>query len=301
LFFGVLVGVAAGSFYAPMVSVATAWFDERRSLAVALVSAGTGIGSLTVSPFVGWMLTTHDWRTAMFNVGVAAWLLLVPVAFLVRRPQARRSAESIGAQAVTDARYPLTAVQAMRTPQFIAIAATYLACCAAHSGPLFHMVSYAAFCGIAPLAAVSIFSVAGLGGLGGRVLLGALADRFGAKRILITGLVMQALAAGTYLLVSSLGEFYVLSIVFGIAYAGVMPLYAVLIREYFGPHTMGATFGAASMASSFGMAIGPWAGGFVFDVFGSYAWLYLSSLIIGLGAAAIAMTFRRVSIPPPTI
>jgi MFS family permease len=300
ILFGVLIGVAAGSFYAPMVAVATAWIEDRRNLAAALVSAGMGIGSVTMSPIVGWLLTMTDWRTAMLVIGAIAWALLIPAALLVRPAPAASEAGGApapGAPGVADA-FPLTAGQALRTPQFIAIALTHFACCAAHSGPLFHMVTYATFCGLAPLVAVSVFSLAGLSGLGGRIGFGLIADRIGAKPALVAGLIMQALAIGTYLVVGRLGEFYALSVFFGLAYGGVMPLYAVLVRDYFGPRIMGTAFGAVTTGASLGMALGPWAGGFVFDTYGNYAWLYIGSLTIGLGAAAIALTFRPVTLPP---
>src|SRR5207253_4109331 len=118
--------------------------------------------------------------------------------------------------------------------------------------------------------------------------LGMTADRIGAKPTLVAALVVQALSVGAYLVVGAPGEFYALSVVFGLAYGGVMPLYAVLVRDYFGPRTMGTTFGAVSMFASLGMALGPWAGGFVFDTYGSYATLYIGSFAIGLGAVAIA-------------
>jgi MFS family permease len=137
-----------------------------------------------------------------------------------------------------------------------------------------------------------------LSGLGGRIGLGLLADRLGAKPVLVAGLTMQALSIGTYLLVSRLGEFYALSIVFGIAYGGVMPLYAVLVRDYFGPRVMGTLFGGVTMGASLGMAFGPAAGGLVFDTYGNYAWLYIGSLTAGLGAAAVALTFRPIRLPP---
>jgi MFS family permease len=157
------------------------------------------------------------------------------------------------------------------------------------------MVSYAIFCGVPAMAAVSIYSVEGLAGLGGRLLLGLLADRFGAKQVLIVGLLVQAMAIGSYALVSRLGEFYGLALVFGTAYGGVMPLYAVLAREYFGQQIMGTVFGAATMLSSIGMAFGPLAGGWVFDTFGAYTWLYIGSSAVGLSAVAMALAF-----PPAT-
>jgi MFS family permease len=153
------------------------------------------------------------------------------------------------------------------------------------------MVSYALVCGIAPMSAVSIYSVEGLAGLGGRLLLGVLGDRLGAKRVLIAGLAVQALAIVSYAFISRLGEFYALAVVFGTAYGGVMPLYAVLAREYFGQRIMGTVFGAATMVSAVGMAFGPLAGGFVFDTFNNYAWLYIGSGAVALGAVAIALAF----------
>ena len=299
LLFGVVIGVAAGSFYAPMVSAATAWLEHRRNLAVALVSAGMGIGSMTISPIAGLLLEALDWRTAMLLIGLASWALLLPAALLVRPPPAPTGVAGLPSAAPAAAQdVPMTAGQALLTPQFAAIALTHFACCAAHSGPLFHMVSYAAFCGLPPLIAVSVFGLAGLSGLGGRIGFGLIADRIGTKPALVAGLAMQALAIGTYLFVGALGEFYALSVVFGLAYGGVMPLYAVLVRDTFGPRIMGTLFGAVAMFASLGMALGPWAGGYVFDAYGSYAWLYIGSCAIGLGAVAIALTFRPVRLPP---
>jgi MFS family permease len=297
LMFGGLIGIAAGSFYAPMVAVASAWIEKHRSLAVSLVSAGMGVAPLTIAPAASWLITTYDWRTAMLVIGVASWTLLIPACFLVRpAPQRadRAVANSTGAQQTE-----WTAAQALRTPQFAALAGAHFACCAAHSGPIFHMVSYAMVCGIAPLTAVTVYSLAGFSGLGGRLLLGALADRLGAKPVLVGGLLVQALCIATYLAVAHLGEFYALSVVFGLAYGGVMPLYAVLVREFFGPRVMGTVFGAVAAFASLGMALGPWAGGYVYDTFHGYTWLHAGSFAIGLAAVAVALSFsskRRLSL-----
>jgi MFS family permease len=288
--YGILVGLAASAFFAPMIAATTAWFEANRSLAVSLVSAGMGVAPMTISPLARWLISTYDWRTAMLAIGILAWALLLPAAMLVRRPPAPATTAGATSDAIVGPT-PIPAARALRSPQFLVLGLTFFACCAAHSGPIFHMVSYALFCGVGPMAAVSIYSVEGLAGLGGRLLLGVLADRLGAKPVLVAGLIVQALAIGTYLFVSELAEFYVLAVIFGTAYGGVMPLYAVLARAYFGQHIMGTVFGAATMLSSLGMAFGPLAGGWVFDSFNAYGWLFIGSFAVGLGAVAVALAF----------
>ena len=289
LTYGILVGIAGGAFFAPLMATATTWFDKNRALAVSLVSAGMGVAPMTISPFARWLITAYEWREAMLIIGIAAWCLLIPAALLVRRSPSLSI--PAGAMPPVNAGTITSLGQAFRSPQFIVLAATFFCCCCAHSGPIFHMQSYAILCGVTPLAAVSIYSVEGLSGLGGRLLLGVLGDRFGAKPVLVGGLMVQALCVGSYLYVHELSQFYILSVVFGTAYGGVMPLYAVLARDYFGPRIMGTVFGAATMASSVGMAIGPLAGGYIFDNFGAYTWLYVGAMSIGIGAVAMALFF----------
>ena len=172
----------------------------------------------------------------------------------------------------------------MRSPQFIILLLTNFFCCATHSGPIFHTVSYAVSCGIPMIAAVSIYSVEGLAGMGGRVAFGILGDRFGAKRVLVAGLLLQAFGALAYFFVSDLGAFYAVAALFGFIYAGVMPLYAVLARENFPLRMMGTVIGGTAMAGSLGMATGPVAGGLIYDTFASYGWLYIGSF--GVSASA---------------
>jgi MFS family permease len=305
ILFGVIIGVAAGSFYAPLTATATRWFTKHRSLAVALVSAGMGIGSMTLAPLARWLITNYDWRTAMFALGGLSWLFIIPAALLVRKPPALPRAAS--AAATTSAvRREFTVARALCTPQFAAISFTYFACCAAHSGPIFHMVSYAIDCGVPAMTAATVFGAAGLASLSGRIIGGLAADRIGAKRMIIFGLALQSLSVSLYLFTRDLASFYALALMFGFSYGAVMPLYAILVREYFGARIMGTMFGAVNMASTLGMALGPWAGGWLYDAFGSYFWLYIGSFGIGLGAVAIAFTFRpprefSVALPGPAI
>ncbi|MET3853643.1 MFS transporter [Rhizobium sp. OAE497] len=288
LTYGVLVGISASAFFAPMIASTTEWFEENRGLAVSLVSAGMGVAPMTISPLARALISAYDWRTAMLIIGIGAWVLLIPAALLVRR--APSPASDTGMVEAAGGERPALG-KIFRSPQFLVLGGTFFACCAAHSGPIFHMVSYATICGVAPMAAVSIYSVEGLAGLGGRLLYGSLADKFGVKPVLVAGLLVQAAALATYLAVSELGQFYALAVIFGSAYGGVMPLYAVLAREYFGPKVIGTVFGAATMLSSIGMAFGPLIGGWIFDTYQNYSWLFIGSALVGLGAAAIALAF----------
>jgi MFS family permease len=286
LAFGLLVGIAVGSFFSPMIAAVMGWMTTHRGLAVSLVSVGVGVAPMTMSPFAAWLITQMDWREAQLVIAVLAWATLVPTTLFVRRPPAAQGAEPGGAEGA-----PLKLRDAFVSMPFIVLAFTFFACCAAHAGPIFHTVTYAMTCGLAPIAAVTIYSVEGFAGLGGRLALGVLADRLGVKRVLIAGLLIQAFAAGAFVFASRLGEFYLVAATFGFAYGGVMPLYAVLAREYFGQRILGAVFGAAAMVSSLGMAAGPLVGGWIFDHFGAYLWLYIYSFAMGIGAVAIALAF----------
>jgi MFS family permease len=286
--FGAIVGVASGSFYAPMTATTARWFTRNRSLAVALVSAGLSVGSTVMAPLARWMITAYDWRTAMLAIGDLVWLVIIPTAFLVRNPPPASTA----VRGTPVAGPQLTIGRVVRTPQFAAIALTHFACCAAHSGPIFHMVTHAIDRGVPTMAAATVLSAAGLASLTGKIGCGIFADRVGAKRTLVAGLALQAVAISLYLLPGGLASLYALALVFGFAYGGVMPLYAILVREYFGERIMGAAFGAVSLAATLGMALGPWIGGWLYDALGSYAWMFIGSAAIGLAAVAIALTFR---------
>ncbi|KUZ18281.1 hypothetical protein WI69_28295 [Burkholderia diffusa] len=290
LIFGLAVGSATAAVFAPMMACVTGWFDTHRSLAVSLVSAGMGMAPMTMSPLAAWLVSSHGWRTSMLLIAALAAAVMIPASLLVRRAPALDGPHAEPAPAGGPA--PLSVGGALRSPQFIVLLLTNFFCCATHSGPIFHTVSYAVTCGIPLIVAVSIYSVEGLAGMGGRIAFGLLGDRLGAKRMLVAGLLAQALGALGYYFVRTLDGFYAVATLFGFIYAGVMPLYAVLARENFPLRMMGTVIGGCAMAGSLGMAAGPVAGGLIVDALGSYGWLYLGSFAIGIGAFLVAMMFR---------
>jgi MFS family permease len=289
--FGVMVGGATAAIFAPMMATVTGWFDTHRGLAVSLVSAGMGMAPMTMSPLVAWLVSHHDWRTSMQILAVVVAAIMIPVSLFVRRAPALGAALAVASgRAAPQAEMSLA--QALRSPQFAILLATNFFCCATHSGPIIHTVSYAVSCGIPMIAAVTIYSVEGLAGMGGRIAFGLMGDRFGAKRTLVAGLLVQAFGALAYVFARELAAFYAVAALFGFVYAGTMPLYSALARENFPLRMMGTVIGGLAMAGSLGMASGPVAGGLIYDTFASYAWLYIGSWAVGLGAFLIALTFR---------
>jgi predicted MFS family arabinose efflux permease len=283
LAFGVLVGAGVSAFYVPLTVIAIKWFEGQRGLAAAVVSSGNGFGILVLSPLSRALIDTIGWRGALVVLGDLAWLIVIPVALLLR--------DAPGAPAPAPAARG-AASQALRGWPFWAIALTHFACCSAHSGPIFHLVSYATDRGVAQMAAAAMLGISGLSSIAGRVVTGIVADRVGAKRTLVTMLVFQAALIVPYLAARDVAAFYGLAAAFGIAYGGVMPLYALVTREYFGERVMGTAYGAVFFISSIGMGIGSWAGGAFHDFLGSYQGLFLSSAAVGALAVLVALGLR---------
>jgi len=291
LVFGLIVGSATAAIFAPMMACVTGWFDTQRSLAVSLVSAGMGMAPMTMSPLAAWLVSSYNWRASLLIMAALAASLMIPAALLVRRPPALDGQAALASENVAT-ESGISLGQVIRSPQFIIMLLTNFFCCAAHSGLIFHTLSYAVSCGIPMIAAVSIYSVEGLAGMGGRVAFGILGDRLGAKRVLVVGLLLQAFGALAYVFVQQLGAFYAVAALFGFIYAGIMPLYAVIARENFPLRMMGTVIGGTALAGGLGMATGPLAGGLIFDNYASYSWLYLGAWGMGIGAFLIALSFR---------
>jgi MFS family permease len=298
LAYGVLVGLAVGAFYAPLTSMVSRTFTTNRGLAIGLVSAGAGLGNFAVAPLVRWLISEYDWRTAMLLLGDLAWLTTIPLALAIREPSPGRET-SAPALAMTEfGERDLALADIARSPQFWLIALTHFACCVAHSGPIFHMVANATDHGVGMMTAAVVFGLAGLASIGGRIFTGLVADRFGSKRTLIAMLALQAPAIFFYVVARGTASFYLLGVVFGVAYGGVMPLYALLTREYFGQRAMGGAYGAIYMLQAIGMGLGAFGGGWLYDRLGGYGWLFASAAAVGALAVVLALPLRA---PRPAV
>jgi sugar phosphate permease len=310
--YGLLIGGAVGAFNVPLTSMVTRWFVTHRGVAVALANCGIGVGGVLFAPLSRWLITSIGWRHTFFFYGLLVWAVVLPLTLLLRdRPQdmgllpsGGTSAQTATTPATAPATYTFT--QVLTIPAFWVIALVHFFCCAAHSGPIFHMISAVIDAGIDKLAAATVFAMSSFASLPGRVGTGLLADRFGSKNILVTWLMLQAVAVLLYLLVGDFVGFATLGLFFGISYGGVMPLYAVVAREYFGARALGASYGAIFGLSCLGMGLGAWLGGRLFDSLGTYNGLYVLSFLFGSAGVLLAFWLRApgqqhpVSITPQT-
>jgi len=154
------------------------------------------------------------------------------------------------------------------------------------------MVTHAIEQGVPALAAAGALGISGLTSIAGRVGTGMIADRVGAKPTLVAGLLLQALTIFLYVFPSGPGALYTLAMVFGVGYGSVMPLYAVVTREYFGEHAIGTAYGSIFFISCIGMGLGSYAGGIIHDLFGSYLWLFLGSGMMATAAILLGASLQ---------
>ena len=290
--FGLMVGGSIAAIFAPMMACVTGWFDTHRSLAVSLVSAGMGMAPMTMAPLAAWLVANHDWRTSMQIVALVVAVIMIPVSLLVRRAPALvergvRAVRRAGASRdVAGAGASLAAIHHPAADEFFLLRHAFGA-----DHPhreLRHQLRHPVDRGGHDLQR---------GGPGRdrrpyrlRPARRPLRRQAGAG----FGLLAQAFGALGYVFVRDLAAFYTVAALFGFIYAGTMPLYAVLVRENFPLRMMGTVIGGTAMAGSLGMATGPLAGGLIYDTFASYAWLYIGSWVMGIGAFLIMMTFRPV-------
>ena len=295
LVFGLLVGGATAAIFAPMMACVTGWFDTHRSLAVSLVSAGMGMAPMTMSPLAAWLVSHHDWRTSMQIIAGVVAAIMIPVALLVRRPPAlaarsrrrirrrrgRKPEMSLGAGAA------LAAVHHPAADELLLLRHAF--------GPdLPHRELRRQLRHPADRRRLDLQRRrAGGHGRPHRLRPARRPVRRQARAGARAARCRRS-ARSAYVFVRELAAFYAVAALFGFIYAGVMPLYAVLARENFPLRMMGTVIGGTAMAGSLGMATGPLAGGLIYDTFASYAWLYIGSWGMGIGAFLIAMTFRPV-------
>ncbi|MCZ8185551.1 MAG: MFS transporter [Beijerinckiaceae bacterium] len=285
LLHGLLVGVGAGTGFAPMIADISHWFVKRRGFAVVVVASGNYLAGTVWPLFIRYAMPEIGWRNTYIVIGILVGLTVIPLAFLFKR----RPAQKVYAAAETAtevARADLGMSPGML--QALLIVAGF-ACCVAMSMPQVHLVAYCGDLGYGAARGAEMLSLMLFLGIISRIGSGLVSDRIGGAATLLIGSIMQGTALLLYLFFNGLSSLYIISGIFGLFQGGIVPMYAVICREFLPPREAGARIGFVVSATIFGMAFGGYISGVIFDWTQSYrlaflngvAWNAVNLLVVG--------------------
>jgi MFS family permease len=263
--YGLLIGLGTSATFAPLLADISQWFERRRGIAVALCASGTYLGGALWPPVIEALIRLHGWRATHLGVGLFCLMAMLPLLPLLRDRAAGRPAGS-----------PAPAVPRLGTlglsPRVLQglLALAGLSCCVAMAMPQVHLVAYCGDLGYGVAHGARMLALMLACGIVSRVASGCLADRLGGLVTLGLGSVAQLTALSCYLITDGLGSLYLISALFGLCQGGLVPSYALVIRECFPAHQAGGRIGVVMMMTLLGMALGGWMSGALFDLTGSY-------------------------------
>jgi MFS family permease len=277
-----LLGVGTSAGFGPLIADISHWFERWRGLAVGVCSAGNYLAGTVWPPIISYFIKDAGWRSTHLGIGIFCFVTLLPMAFMLWRktPLAHGTGATLphaGALGLTP-----TALQVL-----LAIAG--VACCVAMSMPQVHIVAYCGDLGYGVARGAEMLSVMMAFGIVSRVGSGFIADWVGGLRTLLLGSVLQGVALILYTLFDGLTSLYVISALFGLFQGGIVPSYAIIVREYFSPREAATRLGIILMATLFGMALGGWLSGLIFDLTGSYRAAFLNGIAWNALNVAIAV------------
>lgn len=269
-----VIGLGSSVGFAPLLADISHWFTKRRGIAVAMVACGNYVSGTLWPPVIQHFIATSGWRPTHFVIGVLCLVIIVPLSFMLRR-QVAAHVESAESTAARGARASL-GISQNALMALICIAG--IACCVAMSMPQVHIVAYCGDLGYGAARGAEMLSMMLGFGIISRVASGFIADRIGGVGTLLLGSGLQGVALFLYLFFDGLASLYAISALFGLFQGGIVPMYAIIVREYFPAKEAGTRVGLAIFATIVGMAFGGWISGWIFDHTGSYHAAFLNGL-----------------------
>ena len=294
---GLLVGVASSVAFAPLIADTSLWFTRHRGMAVAIIASGSYLAGTVWPPVVQHFIDSAGWRRTYLGIAVFCVATMLPLALALRRRSPLTEATSPTSHVVLRSPRPLGMSRgALQTVLIIA----GLSCCVAMSMPQVHIVAYSGDLGHGVARGAEMLSMMLGFGVVSRLASGWICDRIGGRRTLLLGSSLQALALVLFLPFDGLVSLYVLSALFGLFQGGIVPAYAVIVREFYPPQQAGVRVSTVLMSTVFGMALGGWMSGVIFDLTGSYQAAFLNGILWNLLNLAIAVgLLRRPGRPVP--
>ena len=287
---GLLVGIASSATFAPLIADTSLWFTRRRGMAVAIIACGSYLAGTVWPPVVEHFIERGGWRRTYLGIAVFCVATMLPLVLALRRRSPLT--ETATATAHFTSRSPRPLGMSPAGLQAVLVLAG-LSCCVAMSMPQVHIVAYSGDLGHGVAHGAQMLSLMLGGGVVSRLVSGFICDRIGGRRTLLLGSGLQALALVLFLPFDGLVSLYVLSALFGLFQGGLVPAYAVIIREFFPPEEAGVRVGTVLMASVFGMALGGWMSGVIFDLTGSYQAAFLNGIVWNVLNLGIAVGLLR--------
>jgi MFS family permease len=287
---GLLVGVASSATFAPIIADTSLWFTRHRGIAVAIIASGSYVAGTVWPPIVQHFIETGGWRWAYQGIAVFCVTTMVPLALFLRTRSPLTATTAATRQAASWSARPLgMSPGALQTVLIVA----GLSCCVAMSMPQVHIVAYCHDLGYGAGSGAQMLSLMLGFGVVSRLGSGWICDRIGGRRTLLLGSSLQALALVLFLPFDGLASLYVVSALFGLFQGGIVPAYAVIVREFFPPEEAGVRVGTVLMATVFGMALGGWMSGAIFDLTGSYQAAFLNGILWNVLNVGIAVMLLR--------
>ena len=271
---GLLIGLGCSASFGPLMADISHWFTRRRGIAVALAASGNYFAGTFWPPVVQHFITTSGWRATHIGIGLFCLVTMLPLVLAMRR---RIEDDHSDAASESAARRQAEMPFSPRTLQVLLCIAG-VGCCVAMAMPQVHIVAYCGDLGYGVARGAEMLSLMLAFGVISRIASGFIADRIGGVRTLLLGSVLQGVALFLYLWFDGLISLYVISALFGLFQGGIVPSYAIIVREYFSPREAGTRLGLVLMATLLGMALGGWMSGLIFDLTGSYRAAFLNGL-----------------------
>jgi MFS family permease len=278
-----LIGFGTSATFGPMMADLSQWFTRRRGIAVAVASSGNYVAGTIWPPVIEHFIARDGWAATHIGIGLFCAIATLPLLLALRR---RTPAHATGVSASVTAAQGSLGISPNALQALLCVAG--LACCVAMSMPQVHIVAYCGELGFGPARGAEMLSVMLGFGIVSRIGTGFIADRVGGVATLLMGSALQGVALLLYLFFDGLGSLYVISALFGLFQGGIVPSYAIIVREYFPPREAGTRIGLVIMATLFGMALGGWMSGAIFDYAGSYHAAFANGLAWNLLNVTIA-------------